>query len=197
MFLSKAELSRMNFNHLGKNVKISNRAALYQTENMSISDNSRIDDFCVLSGRINIGKNVHITTHCSIAAAQQQILISDFVGIAWGTTIFSSMDDFSGGSMTNPTIPIEFRGVTHAEVVLNRHVIIGANSVVFPGVEIAEGCAIGSMTLVTKSTEPWGIYVGVPARRLRDRSQNLIGLEEEYQNGLTKPPSMQVNQNVN
>jgi galactoside O-acetyltransferase len=197
MFLSTAELARLNFKHLGRNVKISSSAALYQTENMSISDNSRIDDFCVISGHVNIGKNVHITTHCSIAAAQEQVLISDFVGIAWGTTIFSSMDDFSGRSMTNPTIPMEFRGVTHGEVILNRHVIVGANSVVFPGVEIAEGCAIGSMTLVTKSTESWGVYVGIPAKRLKDRSRNLMTLEEKYLDGLSKLPIKQVNQNDN
>lgn len=169
----------MEFGFLGDDVKISSRAALYQTEKMSIASNSRIDDFCVLSGQIEIGKNVHITTHCSLAASQEPIVISDFVGIAWGTTIFSSMDDFSGETLTNPTMPIEYRGVTHGKVVLNRHVIIGANSVVFPNVEIAEGCAIGSMTLVTRSTEPWGVYVGVPARRLKDRSKKLLELEED------------------
>ena len=172
----------MNFGYLGKNVSISSRAALYQTEKMSIADNSRIDDFCVLSGPITIGRNVHITTHSSISASQEKIVISDFVGIAWGTCIFSSMDDFSGEKLTNPTIPIDYRGVTHGEVVLNRHVIVGANSVIFPAVDIAEGCAIGSMTLVTRSTESWGVYVGVPARRLRNRSRNLLRLEQEFYN---------------
>jgi acetyltransferase-like isoleucine patch superfamily enzyme len=36
------------------------------------------------------------------------------------------------------------------------------------------------MSLVLKSTEPWGIYIGNPAKRLRDRKKDLLELEKEY-----------------
>lgn len=177
IFFSQIELKKMGFQDLGSNVQISNKASLYKVDQISIGDNSRIDDFCVLSGDIRIGRNVHITTHCAITSTKDPVIISDFVGIAWGTKIFSSVDDFSGQALTNPTIPIEFRNVTHGEVVLEKHVIIGANSVVFPNVTISEGCAIGSMSLVNKSTEPWGIYVGIPVKRIKDRSKDLLKFE--------------------
>ena len=180
IFFSQIELEKMGFLNLGRNVQISNKASFYKIDQISIGDNSRIDDFCVLSGNILIGKNVHITTHCAITSTKDPVVISDFVGIAWGTNIFSSVDDFSGHSLTNPTIPIKFRNVTHGNVVLEKHVIIGANSVVFPNVTISEGCAIGSMSLVNKSTEPWGIYVGIPARRLKDRSRDLLKFEKVF-----------------
>ncbi|MNE53086.1 dTDP-4-amino-4,6-dideoxy-D-glucose acyltransferase [compost metagenome] len=63
---------------------------------------------------------------------------------------------------------------------LQRHVIVGASAVIFPGVIVAQGCSIGAMSLVTKSTDPWGIYTGVPARRVKERSQALLALEKEF-----------------
>ncbi len=147
---------------------------------ISIGDNSRIDDFCAVSGEIYIGSNVHITVHCSITASLSPIFIGDFVGIAAGCHIFSSMDDFSGKTLTNPTVPMKYKEVQHGTVRIDKHSIIGASSVVFPSVTIGEGCAIGAMSLVNKSTDPWGIYVGIPVRKLKDRSKDMIKLEELY-----------------
>jgi galactoside O-acetyltransferase len=147
---------------------------------MSISSNSRIDDFCALSGEISIGENVHITVHCSITASLSSIVIEDFVGIAANCHIFSSMDDFLGIGLTNPTIPIEFRNVSHGPVKISKHSIIGVGSVIFPNVTVGEGCAIGSMSLVNKSIDPWGVYVGIPVSRIKDRSKNLLEKEKQF-----------------
>lgn len=38
-----------------------------------------------------------------------------------------------------------------------------------PGVEIAKGCIIGAGAVVTKNTKPYGIYGGVPAKRMKER----------------------------
>lgn len=149
---------------------------------ISIGDNSRIDDFCAISGEIIIGSNVHITVHCSITASLSPILIGDFVGIAAGSHVFSSMDDFSGKTLTNPTIPMKYKEIKHGTVKIGKHSIIGASSVIFPSVEIGEGCAIGAMTLVNKNTDPWGVYVGIPARRIKNRSKELVELEKKYLN---------------
>jgi galactoside O-acetyltransferase len=51
---------------------------------------------------------------------------------------------------------------------------------VFPGVAIAEGCSVGAMTLVNKSTQPWGIYLGNPARRVKERKRDLLELEKKF-----------------
>jgi acetyltransferase-like isoleucine patch superfamily enzyme len=61
--------------------------------------------------------------------------------------------------------------------------VIGASSVIFPGVDIADGCSIGANSTVTKSTEAWGIYVGSPARKINVRSKALLKYEEKYLNG--------------
>jgi galactoside O-acetyltransferase len=180
MFYEKKDLHRFNFKKLGNNVLISKSATLYKTEQISISNNSRIDDFCALSGEITIGMNVHITVHCSITASLSPIIIEDFVGIAANCHIFSSMDDFLGIGLTNPTIPMEFRNVSHGPVKISKHSIVGVGSVIFPNVIVGEGCAIGAMTLVNKSIDPWGVYVGIPAIRIKDRSKNLLEKEKQF-----------------
>lgn len=189
IFYNENELSELGLKHYGKNVKISKLAVFYKSNLISIGNNSRIDDFCAVSGEVSIGNNVHITVHCSITASISPIVIDDFVGIAAGCHIFSSMDDFSGKTLTNPTIPVKYKDIEHGTVKIGKHSIIGASSVIFPSVDVGEGSAIGAMTLVNKSTDPWGIYVGVPARKLKDRSEDLKKLEELYLNEINKDKS--------
>jgi acetyltransferase-like isoleucine patch superfamily enzyme len=54
-------------------------------------------------------------------------------------------------------------------ITLVEDVWICANVTITAGVTIAKGCIIGANAVVTKDTAPMGLYVGVPARRLRDR----------------------------
>lgn len=179
-YLSNDDLVAMGFKSLGKNVKISDKASIYNAAQIEIGDYSRIDDFCVLSGKIRLGRNVHIAPFCLIAGGSEGITMNDFSGAAYYVQIFSQSDDYSGRTMTNPTIPARFKSETKKAVSIGRHVIIGANSIVFPGVDLADGCSVGALSLVNKSTDPWGIYVGNPARRIKDRSQALLELEKEF-----------------
>ena len=97
-----------------------------------------------------------------------------------GVRIYSVSDDYSGGSMTNATIPEEFKKISMGRVVLERHVIVGSGSIILPGVHVTEGCAIGALSLVNQSTDPWGVYAGIPVLRLRDRSRALLSLETKF-----------------
>jgi galactoside O-acetyltransferase len=59
-----------------------------------------------------------------------------------------------------------------APVIFERFASAGTNVVVLPGVTLAEGSVVGACSLVTKSTEPWTIYVGVPAKPLKARRKD-------------------------
>lgn len=179
-YLSEDELHAMGFAELGKNVKISDKAAIYGAEQMRIGDNSRIDDFCVVSGNVDIGRNVHLAPFCLVAGGRPGVTFKDFSGLAYGAKIFSQSDDYSGQTMTNPTVPAEWKSEQFAQVEVGRHVIVGASSVVCPGVILAEGTAVGAMSLVLRSTDAWSIYIGNPARKLRERRRDLLVLEREY-----------------
>lgn len=179
-YLSKEELHKLEFDYLGNDVKISSKASLDKSHLMSIGHRSRIDDFCAISGYVTIGSNVHIAVHSSITASLDEIVLSDFSGLAFSCHIFSSSDDYSGESLTNPTIPISYKSVKSSPVFLGRHVILGAGTIVFPGTTIGDGCSFGAGSVVNRNTEPWGVYVGIPARRIKERSKNLLALEIQY-----------------
>jgi galactoside O-acetyltransferase len=77
-FYQREALEKMGFKHLGENVKISDKASIYNHDLISVGDNSRIDDFCVLSGNITIGRNVHIAVFCNMAGGELGITMEDF-----------------------------------------------------------------------------------------------------------------------
>lgn len=185
-YLTTEQLDEMGFESLGKNVKISDKASIYNADQIEIGDNSRIDDFCVISGRVKIGRNVHIAPLCLVAGGEEGITLSDFSGLAYQVQIFAQSDDYSGKTLTNPTVPSEYKKEYKKSVLLGKHVIIGAGSIVFPGVHIAEGCSVGALTLVNKSTEEWGIYLGNPAKRIKDRKKDLLVLEKDYLDTLSR-----------
>lgn len=182
-FLTDDALSAVGFRSVGVNVRISDKASIYDPSEMEIGDHTRIDDFCVLSGRISLGRNVHVAVFCNLAGGEHGITLEDFAGLAYACQVMSQSDDYSGRSLTNPTVPDRFKRETKAPVLIKRHSIVGTNSVILPGVTLEVGTAVGAMSLVTKSTEPWSVYFGVPAKRLKARRRDLVVLEEEYLGG--------------
>ena len=179
---SRAALESMGFAALGQDVQVSELASLHGVSRIALGDSVRIDDFCVLSagaGGIVIGSHVHMAVFCSLIGAAR-ITMHDFSGLASRVAIYSSSDDYSGAFMTNPTVPEAFTGVTHAEVAIGRHSIVGAGSVILPGACLEEGVAIGALSLVDRSCQAFGIYAGRPARRLGDRSRALLDVERHF-----------------
>ncbi|HNR23886.1 MAG TPA: acyltransferase [Candidatus Bipolaricaulis anaerobius] len=179
-YLTEDRLRAMGFRSLGRNVRVSDKASIYGAEMMEIGNNSRIDDFCVLSGKVVIGRNVHVAVFCNMHGGTEGITLEDFSGLAFGCHVFASSDDYSGASLTNPTVPAKYKREIRKSVRISRHSIIGTNAVIFPGVTVAEGCSIGALSLVTQDTEPWSVYVGIPARKIKDRKRDLLVLEKEY-----------------
>ncbi len=183
-FYSEDELKEIGFEKIGKNVLISKKASIYGSERMTIGNNVRIDDYCILSGRINIGNYVHIAVFSAIFGGSEGIVFKDFSGVSSRCGIYATTDDYSGEFMTNPTVPSEYTNIISKRVVIGRHVDIGTGSTVLPGVEIGDGCAFGAMTLVSKSTKPWGFYMGYQCVRIKERSDRILELEEKLMKGL-------------
>ncbi len=65
-FYSKLELDQIGFNKIGNNVLIIRKCSIYSPEFISIGNNVRIDDFCILSGKINLGSQIHIAAFCGL-----------------------------------------------------------------------------------------------------------------------------------
>ena len=180
--LSREALARMGFASLGHDLHVSDRASFYGASRIALGDHVRIDDFCVISagaGGVSIGQHVHVAVY-SLLIGAGRITLGDFCNISSRVSIYSSSDDYSGATMTNPTVPERYKNVFHADVVLGRHVIIGSGSVVLPGVTLGEGVAVGALSLVKEDCLSFGIYAGNPARRVRERKRDLLDLERRF-----------------
>ena len=177
--LSREALEKMGFASVGKDVQISDRASFYGIDRIVLGNKVRIDDFCVLSagtGGMSIGNHVHIAVYSSLIGAGK-ITLSDFCNVSSRVSVYSSTDDYSGATMTNPTVPREYTGVINADVFFDKHVIVGSGSVILPGVTLEEGVAIGALSLVTRSCEAFGIYAGTPVKRIKERRRDLLEIE--------------------
>jgi galactoside O-acetyltransferase len=181
-WLSREEIKMLGFGFVGDNVQIGRSVLFVRPDKISIGHNSRIDDYCTLVSSenwIKIGKNVHIGSHSHLAGAGG-IEMHDFSGLSQGVRIYSASDDYSGSSLTNPTVPIQYKNVAVSSVVIGKHAIIGSNSVVTPGCNLGEGAALGALSLLTKQAEEWSIYFGSPAKKIKSRKKNLLKLELAY-----------------
>jgi galactoside O-acetyltransferase len=163
-------------------VLISSKASFYNPSNIYIGDNTRIDDFCVLSagtGGIHIGNYIHIAVFSSLIG-KGKIIIEDFANISSRVSIYSSNDDYSGRYMTNPTIVEKFTNVTHGSVLIGKHVIIGSGSIILPNITLEEGVCIGALSLVTGNCKGFKVYAGIPAKEIKQRYKNMLKLEKEF-----------------
>ena len=179
-FYSDDELKNLGVKLLGGGICLSRKVSIYNPERISIGSNVRIDDFCILSGNITIGSHVHIAAYCALFGGNTGIELADFAGVSSRSAIYAESDDYSGNALTNPTISAKYRNVICGKVYIGKHVVIGTGSSILPGVCIEEGTALGSRSLVCRSLEAWGIYAGIPCKRLKERSRKILELEKSF-----------------
>ena len=138
----------------------------------------KIDDFCILSGEITLHNYIHISAYSALYG-KFGIELLDYIGLSPRTTIFSASDDFSGKYMISPMVAVELTNVRGGKVLLEKFSHVGSGSVIMPDLKVAEGAIIGAMSFLKKSTKPWGIYYGCPAKFFKKRSKNIIDLSNK------------------
>ncbi|OGG09610.1 hypothetical protein A2154_03065 [Candidatus Gottesmanbacteria bacterium RBG_16_43_7] len=174
-YYTQAELKKFGFKALGCDIRIHSRASIYGAENISLGSHIRIDDFSVIvaGGLLEIGSYVSIHNFCYLAG-KYGIKLDDFVTLAPGVKIFSSGDDYLGSYLTGVTVPIQLSRGIKGKVILQKHVIIGARSVILPDCILGDGVSVGAMSLVKSDLRPWGIYAGIPVERIGRRGKKLL-----------------------
>lgn len=180
-YYTKNELQDMGFRALGDHVLISRDARIYSPKTISIGDDVLIDAFTLMNGDITIGNRVHIGSHCELFAGKQSyISFGDHSGLSSHVSVYGRTDDYVGPYLFNPTVPAKYKNHIDKPVILENCVLIGTHSVVLPGVRLGKGCSFGANSLINRSTEPGGVYVGSPCRRIRERDlEEILRLEEE------------------
>lgn len=112
--------------------------------NLTLGDNVVIayGVYIDAAGSVRIGDRVHISPNVQILSANHTVMKSVF-----------RRDSLE---------------VVYCENIIERGVWIGAGAIVLAGVKIGEGCVIGAGAVVASDCQPNGLYVGVPAKRIRD-----------------------------
>jgi acetyltransferase-like isoleucine patch superfamily enzyme len=168
-------MSKYSFNEEGVELEVFEPISFIKPEKISIGHHVRLSEFSLISGGdgLYIGNYVHIANHVSIIGGGVCV-IEDFVGVASGTRIITGSDDIIGAGIPSPMVPPEFRSFYRSHVIIKKHAFISTNVIIHPGLTISEGAVVASGSLVTKDLEPWGVYMGTPARKIRDRKKDTI-----------------------
>lgn len=179
-YLTHEALSGMPFKSLGHDVMIHERVTLVGIENITIGSHVRIDPDVILlaTGPLTIGCYSHIAPGVFIAA-KAGFEMKNFANIAHGARIYTVNDDYSGEYLMGPTIPADLLSLSPAAVLMEEYANIGAGAIVLPGVTLAEGSVLGALSMIGRSTEPWIMYAGVPAKPIKQRRRDMIRKGQE------------------
>jgi acetyltransferase-like isoleucine patch superfamily enzyme len=137
---------------IGKQVSIGDYSIIFFSSNSTsfgngfeIGSGSACAEYCIFgaAGGLKIGSNVIIGQNVRIHAENHEY--------------------------SDKNIPIKEQGINRKGIIINDDVWIGSGVVILDGVEIGSGCIIGANAVVTKSTDKFGIYAGIPAKLIKYR----------------------------
>ena len=160
----------------GDDTFISSNVEIRRPHLVSVGSHTAIDTGFYCTTAAEIGDYVHIAPYITvIGGAKGLFKMNHFATLAAGSRVICGSDEHLGHGMVGPTIPEEFKDkIIYAPVIFERFANVGTNVVFMPGVTIGEGSVVGSNSLVTKSTEPWTIYFGNPAKPVKVRFKDKI-----------------------
>ena len=152
--------------------------------------NASLYPFCQLSvrggGSINIGRNAQIHRGAMVVSTYQSIIslgkdtslqpysiihgIGDII-IGDNTRIASHCMIVSGDHRyIDKNILIRKQGIQELPITIGSDVWIGSGVRVLGGSIIGNGCVVGAGSVVKGVLNPYAVYVGTPARKIRERA---------------------------
>lgn len=167
---------------VGRNVIIGKTVRIRYPELVEIGDNVIIDDFSYISTALKIESYVHLSSGAKIIGGRNcTVHFGSFSTLAPNVVLAAGSDDYHAGLAT-PLVDAKFKGdVEYGDIHIGRHSIVGAGSVVLPGVTFGEGASLGALSLAKKDLKAWTLYGGVPAEKISERDKAVIlKLEKEF-----------------
>lgn len=165
---------------IGQNVIIGKTVRIRYPELVEIGDNVIIDDFTYISTALKLHSNVHISSGCKIIGGKDSYVeMKEFSTLAPNVVLSAGSDDYISGIAT-PMVPLKYKAnAVIGKIILNKHCIVGAGSVVLPNIIFYEGASVGALSLVNRNLEEYTLYVGIPAKEIKKRNEGEIRLLEE------------------
>jgi galactoside O-acetyltransferase len=166
----------------GTNVIIGKTVRIRYPELVEIGDNVIIDDFTYISTSLKLHSNIHISSGCKIIGGKNAFVeMFPFSTLAPNVVLSAGSDDYKDGVAT-PMVPLEFKAnAIIGKILINKHCIVGANSVVLPNVIFNEGATLGALSLAIKDLEEYTVHAGIPAKPIKARNKlNILKLEQQF-----------------
>ena len=127
------------------------------------------EDVVVYSGtimrgtyRIKIGQGTIVGDDCMLDG-RGHLNIGKNCNLSTGVKIWTAQHDVQSPIFAYTSAPVDIKD----------RCWISGGATILPGITVGEGCVIASGAVVTKDCEPYGIYAGIPAKRIGERNQNL------------------------
>lgn len=153
----------------GEGVKIFPLAKITSPHLVELGDHCRIGDFVFMLGGegVKIGKHTDVQPHTTFWGGGQTI-IGDRVSTGPGTVFLSATYSHAAGLKMVDGLGEGSAIALGGQIIIGNDVYIGAKSVIMP-VNVGDGVVIGAGSFVNKDLDPWGIYVGSPAKKIGER----------------------------
>jgi len=146
-----------------------------------LSSAAFVADNATVLGQVQIQPEVSIWYGAILRGDVERIAVGAYTNIQDGAIVH--------GDPGQPTLLEDYVTVGHRAVIHSAHIetgaLIGIGAIILNGVQVGAGSIIGAGAVVSKSVPPRSLWVGVPAKPLREVSEQeaaaLIDHARHYQ----------------
>lgn len=156
----------------GDGLRIMPLAKICVPNMVEFGDNCRVCDFVFIWGGrgVKFGRNCDIQPHVTVWGGGS-LEVGDRVSIGLGSVLLTAVYSHAAGLKMVDGLPEDEATAMYGKLTVGTDVYVGANCTLMPNIVIGEGAILGAASFVNKDCEPWGIYVGSPAKKIGVRPQ--------------------------
>ena len=151
----------------GKDVRLMPLAKIANPHVVELGDHCKVRDFVFVWG----GQGVRIGQYCDIQPhvvvwGGGKLEIGDRVSVGPGSVLLTAVYSHAEGMRMVDGLGEGATKALYGQLSIESDVYIGANCTLMPDITIGEGAILGAGSFVNKNCDPWGIYVGSPAKKM-------------------------------
>jgi galactoside O-acetyltransferase len=184
-FYTSDELVALGCTAVGEGAVVSRLAQFYAFRG-AIGARSRIDDFAIIKGNVELGAYVHISSFCLLGGTGGRLVIEDFGGIAAYVGVYTDTDDYATSRLTNATVPKDLRVGIAGDVRIGRGALIGAHCVVLPNTVVDDYATIGAHCIAKGHYERGGVYITAMASPRRVGTRDIGSIQRHEAKALQR-----------
>ncbi len=155
---------------VGEGIRLMPLAKIANPGVVELDDFCRVRDFVFIWGGqgVKIGKYCDVQPHVVVWGGGT-LEVHDRVSIGPGSVLLTAIYSYEKGMRMVDGLGEGTTKALYGKLTIQSDVYVGANCTLMPNIVVGEGAIIGAGSFVNKDCEPFGIYVGSPARKVAER----------------------------